>query len=375
MKYKFASLTTCLFWIAGLMAQLPVSQQPENKNVVLEEYTGIYCTFCPDGHRLANQFKAANPGDVVLLNIHAGSFAIPNGNDPDFRTTQGPLIASAAGIVGYPAGSVNRRYFQQYSQGGGTAMSRSNWAAAGNIILGEASYVNIAMDAVYDISTNRIHADVEMYLTGTGSLPAGSSLSLVVALLQNNVEGPQVGSGSNPSQVLPNGNYNHTHMFRDLLSSSRFGDNVDFSTGPLASMSYIYDVPSVIGDVPTVPEDMEVVAYLLEVPSYEIITGCDTEMQVGFLSQDEFAVQHDLRVYPNPANETINLDFRVEDKANLQLEIFDLSGKLVKSVTRNFNTSGKQSEIIDIAELAPGSYLLKTHVKGNSNVARLLIQR
>ncbi|MEM7521042.1 MAG: hypothetical protein AAF307_08380, partial [Pseudomonadota bacterium] len=46
------------------------------------------------------------PGDVVLINIHSGSFASPSGNDPDFRTIHGTLIASAAGIVGYPAGTV-----------------------------------------------------------------------------------------------------------------------------------------------------------------------------------------------------------------------------------------------------------------------------
>ena len=356
-----------------MMAQLPVSQTPENKNVVLEEYTGIYCTFCPDGHRIANQYKSANPGDVVLINIHSGSFASPSGNDPDFRTTQGTLIASAAGIVGYPAGSINRRYFQQFSQGGGTAMSRGNWVTAGNVILGEASYVNIAMDATYDIATDKIHADVEMYLTG--SLPSGSSLSLVVALLQNNVEGPQVGSGSNPSQVLPNGNYNHSHMFRDLLSTSRFGDNIDFSAGPKASMSYTYDVPATIGDVATVPADMEVVAYLLEVPSYEIITGCDTEMKVGFLSDDEFAVQNKLKVYPNPATEVVYVNFDAEVSSNLEVEIFDLSGKLVKSVRRNNQGSGQQSELIDLHDLATGSYILKANIGGNSTASKLIIQR
>lgn len=372
MNKRYTYLAISLIWVTNLMAQLPVSQNPENKNVVLEEYTGIYCTFCPDGHRLASQFKAANPDDVVLVNIHAGGYASPNGNDPDFRTLHGTLIASKAGIIGYPAGSINRRAFSQYTQNGGSAMSRTQWSAAGAIVLGEPSYVNIAMDATYDLPSNKIYAEVEMYLTG--SIPAGGSLSLVVALLQNNVEGPQTGAGSNPSQVLPNGKYNHSHMFRDLLSTSRFGDNVDFSAGPNASMSFVYDVAADIVNIPTVPGNMELVAYLLEVPSYEIITGCESEMQVGFLGEDEYASKNGLEVFPNPASKNVNISFTPEVDSRLEIEIFDLSGKLVKSFSKHYPANGEYVESIDLQGLATGTYVLKTNMDDDTSANRLLIK-
>ena len=66
-----------------------VSTSPENKNVVLEDFTGIYCPNCPDGHLKAQDIYDANPGDVVLINIHTGSYANPNSGDPDFRTQFG----------------------------------------------------------------------------------------------------------------------------------------------------------------------------------------------------------------------------------------------------------------------------------------------
>ncbi|MDX1351042.1 MAG: hypothetical protein R3279_12370, partial [Putridiphycobacter sp.] len=59
----------------GAFAQLPVSTMPDNKNVVLEEFTGITCVFCPQGHAIANTIAANNPGDVVLINIHTGGYA------------------------------------------------------------------------------------------------------------------------------------------------------------------------------------------------------------------------------------------------------------------------------------------------------------
>ena len=56
-------------------AQTNVSTTPENKNVVLEEFTGISCPYCPDGHVVHRGLKDNNPGDVMLINIHTGSFA------------------------------------------------------------------------------------------------------------------------------------------------------------------------------------------------------------------------------------------------------------------------------------------------------------
>ena len=73
-----------VFMALGAIAQPTfVSTSPSNKNVVLEEYTGTNCPNCPDGHRRANLIADANPGRVMLVNIHQGGFA---GNDPDYKT-------------------------------------------------------------------------------------------------------------------------------------------------------------------------------------------------------------------------------------------------------------------------------------------------
>ena len=50
-----------LFTIIGLVlvsaytySQTIVSTTPQNKKVILEEYTGINCVYCPDGHKIAH---------------------------------------------------------------------------------------------------------------------------------------------------------------------------------------------------------------------------------------------------------------------------------------------------------------------------------
>ncbi|MAX68923.1 MAG: hypothetical protein CMP60_04445, partial [Flavobacteriales bacterium] len=51
-------------------AQTFVSISPENKNVILEEFTGISCVYCQAGHLIGQDLHDANPNDVFLVNIH-----------------------------------------------------------------------------------------------------------------------------------------------------------------------------------------------------------------------------------------------------------------------------------------------------------------
>ena len=64
----------CTFYYAiSSFAQLPVSTSAQNKNVLLEEYTGIHCTYCPDGAKMAEEIHEKNPDDVYLITWHFGT--------------------------------------------------------------------------------------------------------------------------------------------------------------------------------------------------------------------------------------------------------------------------------------------------------------
>ncbi len=251
------------------MSQTIVDTLPQNKNVVLEEFTGIHCGFCPDGHKISEQIAAANPNDFFAINIHVGSYATPSAGEPDFRTQWGTAISGQSGLTGYPAGTVNRHLFAGMSQGTGTAMSRSNWSTATTQTIAQPSYVNLAASADINLATKEMTLLVEGYFTGTG---APASMKLNVALLQNNIEGPQSGSSANPSQVLPNGNYNHMHMLRDLLTG-QWGISIDTTAqGTFFSRSFTYQIPTAITNIPVELADLEIIVFIAE-GNQEIVTG------------------------------------------------------------------------------------------------------
>ena len=91
-----AAMLTTMFASAQVTDTI-VSMTPSNRNVVLEEYTGVNCQYCPDGHRRANELKAAYPDRVSVINIHQGSFA-----NNTYTTQFGNALANQTGLEGYP---------------------------------------------------------------------------------------------------------------------------------------------------------------------------------------------------------------------------------------------------------------------------------
>ena len=271
MRKIYLSVASLVAPISLAIGQNFVSTSAENKNVVLEEFTGIHCGFCPDGHVKAQEIKDANQGDVVLINIHTGSYADPNPGEPDFRTTYGDSIGSQSDVSGYPAGTVNRHDFSSdgWDQNGGTAMSRGYWDNAADDILTHSSYVNVAAESTIDFNTRELTVIVEVYYTADG--PSMNLLN--VALMQNNVEGPQSGATTwNPGNILPNGNYNHQHMLRDMLTG-QWGDTLTTTTsGTYYTDTITYAIPASITSIDCELVDMEVAVFINE-SEQEIITG------------------------------------------------------------------------------------------------------
>jgi hypothetical protein len=221
--------------------QTPVSQTPLNRNAVLEELTGIHCGYCPDGHKRANDIATANPGRVVLVNIHAGGYATPSGSDPDLRTTDGTALDGFFDPEGYPAGTVQRKPFGTEAF---LATSRANWQTQVTSTLAEASPANIAMDATIDATTRQLTLHVEIYYTTPQ--PSGTNHYLNIGMLQNDFEAIQTNYGNyNPTAILPNGKYLHQHMFRGYLNvGGTWGETIDASQTGVITKTVTYTIPA-----------------------------------------------------------------------------------------------------------------------------------
>ena len=246
MKKYLLSLIIVLFSLELLNAQQYVVTTPTNKNVLLEEYTGGYCSYCPNGHRIANEVAAKYPGRVFPVNIHAGSFAYTT--YPNMTTTQGNEYNNNFGVTSYPTGILNRVGQVSYTQ----------WEAKVDEMMKENAIVNIAGDYTINAATRTVQITVEMYYTGNSSQ---STNYLTVYMLQDDIVGYQAGSNLNPTQIV-DGQYNHTHVFRSAITST-WGDAVSPTTaGSLITKTYTYTIPQSIGSPNGVDVDLNKVYFV-----------------------------------------------------------------------------------------------------------------
>jgi len=262
-----AAVLTTMFATAQVTDTI-VSTTPSNRNVVLEEYTGINCTWCPAGHLIANQIKEANPDRVFLINIHQGGYA-----SNTYTTQFGDALANQTNLEGYPSGTVNRHVFS----GSATAMGRGEWTSASNTIMNMSSPVNIAAEGTLDWATRTLSIRVQLYYTSSQNV---SSNALNIAITQDNVLGAQVGKEKNPAQVIGN-QYNHMHMLRHLITG-QWGETINtISAGTLVERTYEYVIPQQLGSpnaIDAVLEDLHFIAFVCE-GHQEILTGIEIPVQ------------------------------------------------------------------------------------------------
>lgn len=224
MKYIFITVFILLN-LSLLNSQTIVSTQPELRNVVLEEYTGINCVNCPQGHLLAENVAKKFPGRVSIINIHQGHYAIPNSGDPDFRTKWGDDLANLFSVNSYPSATINRMKYN-----GNALINRGDFLAFSmdSVLNGSFSPVNIAAKTKWNETTQEIEIYVEVYFT-TG-VPNQPKLNIV--FLESGIPGYQSGAPSLP--------YIHNHILRDMITG-QWGEDLDnFSEGSFFSKTYKY---------------------------------------------------------------------------------------------------------------------------------------
>ena len=327
-----------------------VSTQTLKKNVILEEFTGVNCSYCPDGHRLANEVTNTHPGRVSVINIHQGFFANVK---PNYKTEWGDAIANQTGIgidQGYPSGTINRHVFS----GSYTILGRGNFAPRTKTILAQDSYVNVGLKATINEDTRELMVDVELYYTGNGA----SVNRLNIALVQDSILGPQIGAEYYPEMIIGD-LYQHNHMLRDLLTK-QWGDSIRQTTaGTFVAGRYFYAVPEKVGDVPVNLKKREVIAFVAE-GTQEIISG--TSSKFSGMNYTDMPVMQSSDVSAWILDGLLSIHSATPVYRAI---VYNLSGQKVLSAT-------PAEAIIPVKHLPSGIYLVKLQLNEGEKVVKVI---
>lgn len=251
MKRNLALMILLLSFVGvNLNAQTMVSTEPQKRNVIIEDFTGVNCPNCADGHKIANSLMDYYEDRVWAINIHAGNYA--GSQTYNFRTEDGTAILSGFNVTGYPQAVINRT-----TENG---VSRTDWASNTNLIVEEDAECNVAGRVVIDYEARKATVTVEVYYTANSNADENY---LNVFMLQDNIIAYQSGADQNPDQMY-NGQYRHMHAFRDAITPT-WGDAISPTTeGSFVTKTYTYDIPETIGSFDVKIDDLQFIAFVTE---------------------------------------------------------------------------------------------------------------
>lgn len=96
-------------------------------------------------------------------------------------------------------------------------------------------------------------------------------------------------------------------------------------------------------------------------------------IMVGIAETSLFATE--LNLYPNPASSIMNIVYTLNSNADVNITIYDLSGRIV-DFQFAFGSTGNNRERVDVTELQPGMYMLELSAnKKDKVISRFIINR
>jgi hypothetical protein len=205
---------------------------------VLEDFTGVRCGYCPDGHVRATAAQQQLGADkFIIMAVHGGSYATPATGWANFTTAFGSALIAQSSVAGYPAGTINRIKAADLGAApqisGGIAMSRGSWASAATAVNSMPSPVNLGAKAEFNSSTRELTVKVDAYYTAEESVQN----NINVAFMQSKLMSKQSGATTNP--------YEQNHVLRDLITG-QWGEVITDTkaVGTKVRKTYTYSVPA-----------------------------------------------------------------------------------------------------------------------------------
>jgi len=241
-----------------------------NRNVLIEDFTGHKCVFCPAAADLAHALHEADPSRVYIASIHAGPDGIgdfqsvsPPDYPLDFTNPEGVEIGlyfgeNDGGFPGNPRGTVNR------FNNGTIFQSPTQWTSMVNDQLSSNNLkVNIQSELNYYEETKGAFLHVELDPVDAN---VAENLGITVYLLEDSLVGDQKMSDNSH-----NSNYIHRDIHRGNLNASAFGRPVSSEDliGDKYYINYSFIVPNQL-DGQYNASNMHLLIYAFNTETWEI---------------------------------------------------------------------------------------------------------
>ena len=313
-------------------------------NVLIEEGTGTWCQYCPQGADSLKSVIAQNPGRVYGISYHGGHASEP------MQTPSTAIWTAQIGLTGWPQASINRIRFEGATA---IALNRGEWAGRARTLLSTRRApvsVNI-LSSTYNNATKQISMEVEVFFHRNFTQP----VRLNIAQVQDQMSYPQQTTGG--VVLRP---YFHDHVLRQMIPNA-FGEVISGGANVLSQTSVkktftFASLDSTIGtsrlivfahvcDGTTYGEVLQTE----EVPLSSFVTAVDDRP-----AAESFSLSQN---FPNPFNPSTTISFAVPRASHVSVVLTDTYGRTLATLADESYAPGTHDLVFNADGLASGTYL------------------
>lgn len=402
MKVKSILLSASALLIAGAVsAQSKVTTGGE-KHVLVEEGTGTWCMWCPDGaqviqERIEPYGVNANYPKAIIASFH-------NGSSDKMTIATDPFNNGTGYISGFPMGTVDRAPYPT-----NVGISRGSWPAATGARSALSPNFDVSMVCLWDSVTRvlsiKIKAKALAAATGnyringyivedSVSSGLGSGYTQTSASGLNN-PGSMSASGS-PSWFIGKGLsltnpnvYSHMDVVRKILATTAtggiWGDTAftNPAIGDSIERSYTYTMPATINGSTCYPKYTKVIGLVQKygtATNDRAIDNC-IEAKVRLMWKTLPATNvatlepmQDIQVYPNPASSRIVVKGMLQNPSDVTVAIYNVLGQRVFANEYKAGSS-MFGEFIPVDNLSNGVYFVNVTNEGGTVTKQFTVNR
>ena len=355
---------TLLF--AAVVSSVSMNAQAPKK-VLLEDFTGTWCGYCPRGKTIMEDCMTTYP-NVIGITDHNGD---------GLANTFSNAIDAGLAISSYPGGAVDRFLYSGQTTVG---MSTSQWKSKCATRLNTVTPVDVQFTSTYNTGTRALSVTVMANFVGTAS----GDMRINCVLMENGIvtaSDPQhnyMGQGcSSPDATSPWYTfpcnitaYVHDGVARVNLSTDQWGlagvIPASVTSGSNYSTTFTYTVPSAWN-----ASNVYIVAFVSKygtaASAREVMNtnkgliGTSTSGATGISENANVNSVEVIQNSPNPFTDHTAIQFQLNTTDNVSVKVYDVYGKEIISLVDSKLVPGEHTfywfgDNQDGAQVAPGVY-------------------
>ena len=195
------------------------------RNVLIEDFTGQRCIFCPAASDAITELQKLYGADkLIAVAFHAGPLAVKSGSGfVGLRTDVGDSYYKYWAVPNVPKAIINRR---------GGVLSKDTWAGRIYDEFAQTTTIGIDLKCQYDAHTRQVEIDSDLK-----ALSEDVKGKLQLWLVEDSVVAPQMFPNNKVEKE-----YVHNHVFRAAINGE-WGTELTLSTKSVHKEKTTYTLP------------------------------------------------------------------------------------------------------------------------------------